>query len=242
MNDAALERIPAEYRDAVRGLAAVLRELGGGNLLSLVAFGGWLDGDPFYAGTPARTVAVLERIDLDLLDRLARCGERLGRQRLAAPLIMTVPYIQASRDAFPLELLEIREQHTAVVGEDPFVGLELARRDLRLQCERELKGELIQLRQGLLAAAGRYALLHTLCQASAARVLRVLRGVLVLAGMHPLPRHSRELVERAEQVSGCRLATLARYVAVADDLGLEGFKAYYGELAELAAHVDRLAT
>ncbi len=232
--------VAPEHREALSRLADALRESAGGELLSLIAFGGRVVGDPFYREGPVRSVAVFANVELDALARLAAGGDRLGRRNLSAPLIMTPAYIAASRDAFPLELIEISQTRRVFTGFDAFAELSFERRDVRLQSERELKGELIQLRQGLLASGGRPAPLHEVCLASAERVLRVARGLVWLSGASA-PPHARELVAACAAATGRRLDSLARLSGVADDLGLPGFKSYYGEIAELAAHVDVLS-
>lgn len=232
--------MPARFRDGFSRLAASLQELGGTNLLGLIAFGGALSEDPFFAQEPAQSVAVFEHDDLDVLVRLARHGAQLGRYRISAPLAMTPAYIHASLDSFPLELLEIQQQHVRVLGQDYFDDLPFDRRHVRLQCERELKRELIQLRRGLLAAGGRHALLYDVCQECAARTLRILRGVLFLKGSGA-PRSVCELVETAAAAAELKLDGLLRLVRVGDDTGLDGFKGLYHELAALAERIDGLA-
>ena len=231
--------LPRNTRAAFRELGALLARLAGDGLLELSAFGGWLVDDPLHRGTPARSVAVLRRFDLRLLDQLAREGVRLGKLGLRAPLVMTPQYLTASCDTFPLELLEIRHQHVLLHGEDHFAGLEFRPADLRLQCERELKSALLHLRQGLLAAAGKYEHLGELCRHGAERATRVLRGVLHLAG-RALPALAAELVAQSAGVMGLKLDGLAAVVGGARHVDFPAFERFYGDLAALAEYVDQL--
>jgi len=235
-----LDALPGEYREVFRQFAEILLELAGSELLGLSAFGGWLVGDPLFRGTPARSVAVLRSVDLRLLDRLASSGAHFGRKNLNAPLIMTPEYIRRSADAFPLELLEIQQLQAPVLGADHFADLNFTPRDVRLQCEREFKGELIQLRQGLLAAAGKHRLLSELCRACAMRLARLLRGVLYLAEVRPAPNLTARIVEQAADVSGCRLPTLAGVVAEPAQLDFAEFERFYHEVDALAGYVDAM--
>ncbi len=231
--------LPPEVQPAFAELVSLLRELAGDRLLSLTAFGGWLAGDPAYDGTPARSVVVLKDIDLGMLDRLARRGPGFGRRGLGAPLLMTPPYIAVSRDVFPLELLEIQQARVVIWGTDEFGGLTFAAADVRLQCERELKSTLIQLRQGLLAAAGRHKRLGEVCRAETTRVLRVLRGLLHLRDVPP-PAMADELIAAAARHMGVSLDAFGQVVAqrAAVDFGL--FERLYRELAALSERVDGL--
>ena len=233
-----LDVLPQPYRDGFGQLARTLRELANDDLIALSAFGGWLVGDPFFTETPARSVAVLRRIDVKMLDRLASAGARLGHLNLRAPLIMTPEYITSSCDVFPLELLEIQQLHALVCGAEHFADLTFDRNDMRLQCERELKSELIQLRQGLLAAAGRHKLLAAVCLASAERTVRILRGVLHMAEPAETVKLAHELVKRVAAILGEPLATLQRLVSGGQEVGMVEFEGYYGELAALAARAD----
>ena len=234
-----IKELPANTRAAFRELMPLLARLAGDGLLELSAFGGWLVDDPLYRGTPARSVAVLRRFDLHMLDQLAREGVRLGKLGLRAPLMMTPQYIAASCDTFPLELLEIRHQHVLLCGEDHFAGLQFRHADVRLQCERELKSELLHLRQGLLAAAGKYKHLGELCRHEAERATRVLRGVLYLAGRE-LPPLSADLAGQSANVTGLKLAGLAGVVADARHVDFAAFERFYADLASLAEYVDKL--
>lgn len=231
--------VPAEARAAFQHFAQMLREVSGEKLLSLGAFGGWLVGDPLYRGTPARSVVVLRDFDLRLLARLAEHGVRMGQRGLQAPLIMTPDYIAASCDTFPLELLEIQQLHAVLVGEDHFAGLRFDSVNVRLQCEREVKSGLIHLRQGLLSSAGKYKHLDELCRREAERAVRVLRGVLYLAGA-AMPRLSSEIATAAAATAGLQLAALGRVLAGERISDLDGFEGLYGELAALADYVDSL--
>jgi hypothetical protein len=237
INTAAL---PALYCEPFEQFVQKLRELAGDNLIGLSAFGGWLVNDPFFADTPARSVAVLQSIDLRMLDQFASSGAKFGKRNLSAPLMMTPDYIKASCDVFPLELLEIQQLHTLVLGEDQFADLTFERRDVRLQCEREFKGELVQLRQGLLAAAGKHRMLNELCRACAARIVRMLRGVLHLGGVDRAPKLSTEIVQRAAEVTEKPLSTLARVIGGGGEISFDEFERFYSEVDELTTYVDKL--
>jgi hypothetical protein len=233
-------RLPESYRSGFTRLAETLRAAAGENLLGLAAFGGWLENDPLFNGTPGRSVALLREIDLAMLDRLAGDALKFGRANLSAPLMITPGYIESSCDVFPLEFLEIRQTRAVVYGADGFADVKFDKANVRLQCERELKGELVHLRQGLLAAAGKHARLNEVCRHVATRIVRYLRGVLLLCDVAAPPRISREIVERAGQAMGVKLYTLAGAVSSAAPVDFAAFQRFYGEIDALAQAVDKL--
>ena len=233
-----LGHVPESRRPALRELVDTLERVGHDSVLGVCAFGGWLAEDPFFAGA-ARSVVVLRRLDVGLVERLAVEGPRLGELSLAAPLLMTPEYVRDSCDVFPLELLEIQQQHVLLAGQDYFAALTFDPRHVRLACEREFKSELIELRQGLLATAGRFTLLHQLCLDCLERSARIMRGLLHLDG-EPAPQRLSRTIERVAERTGVTLGMHARLATVHDDLGLEGFRRFYSELEALAAHADAL--
>lgn len=231
--------LPMKVQGPFQEFTQRLSEVAGEKLLGFSAFGGWLAGDPLYADAPARSVVVLLDFDLRLLARLAEHGVRMGQLGLQAPLIMTPAYIAASGDVFPLELLEIQQLHIVLAGADHFASLQFDRQDLRLQCERDLKSELIHLHQGLLSSAGRYRQLGDLCRREAERAVRVLRGVLYLAGA-AIPRLSDEIAASAATTTHLPLVALRGVLTGTRIADLNGFTAFYNELSAVADYVDRL--
>jgi len=224
---------------AMRDYAALVERLAGAKLIGLTVFGAVLDADFNVAGGPADSVMVLEAMDLDLLRRLAEHGPKLGSRGIAAPLVMTPEYIARSLDTFPLELLEITQHRTTVLGRDCFEELEFDARHVRLQCERELKRVLIRLRQGLLAAAGREAVLGELREDVGRHLLRTLRGLLWLKGVRDFVP-AGQVIGEAEKITGMTLGGVRKAVLFRGEHDWAEFTALYAEVEKLAGLADAL--
>jgi len=224
--------LPEACRAPVEELVRILTELGGSNLLAVtvIAPGTW----------PLRSVAVFNDVDLNVLNALRHHGAKLGRRRLQAPLIMTPTYIDRSRDAFPLELLEIQTRGVCVLGEDHFAALTFDRRDVRLECEREFKRELITLRQGLLSAGDRSDLFGPLCEAALRQTAVILAGMLWLKN-EPVPESPEGVVASASRVLGLPLGGLRAVAAPGADRNFMSFRAVYDDVHALSLQVDALA-
>jgi len=128
-----LDRVAEARRQALREYCDLVRQLGGVNAQSLTLFGAVAAGSFDAARHTVRNVLVTGAIDLEFLRRLSEHGAKLGKQRIAAPLIMTPTYIAGSLDTFPLELMEIHQNHVTVFGDDPFTNLTFADGHVRLQ-------------------------------------------------------------------------------------------------------------
>ncbi|MCG3127505.1 MAG: hypothetical protein CHACPFDD_02365 [Phycisphaerae bacterium] len=233
------ERPPlsAELRDALGRYVDMLRRLAGPNLLGVTVYGAALDTgfDPRRQAAP--NAVVLERVDLDLLRRVAEHGVHLARGGIQAPLIMTPAYIDSSRDTFPLELIEIADRRVTVVGEDYFAKLSFEANHVRLQCEHELKALLIRLRHGLLAAAGRTAPIPALLADACDDLLRVLRGMLWLKGQH-VTSSARDLLAGVEHHTTLRLSGARAVLDGAAPREWGAFDRFYQDVEALGKAVN----
>ncbi len=232
-----LDRVPEFLRGPVREYAALIASLGGENVVSLTLFGAVVAGSFDPQRHTVRNVLVLKHVDLDMLRALAGHGSKLGKNHIAAPLVMTPEYIRDSRDAFPLEFLEIQQQHATLFGPDAFAGLTFDERDVRLQSERELKVILIGLRQGLLASMAKERALGELGIEAAAALLRTLRGMLWLKGKKEAMA-ADDVVQAIEALTARRLDGLRTTLDPTAQRGWPEFELLYRDVAELGALVD----
>ncbi len=234
-----LDRIPLPYRDTVLEYANLLREISAADADALVLFGAVAAGSFDPNRSLIRSVLLLKKVDLGVLRRLAEHGAKLGKQRIAAPLIMTPAYIEASLDTFPLELLEIQQKHLTLFGTDHFDGLEFEASHVRLQCERELKVLLISLRQGLLAAAGRDKVLAELETTVGESLIRTLRGLLWLKGQKEA-KPALEVIAGMEKLTDRKLSGVRAALDTGAAHGWAQFESLYGEVEALGEMADAL--
>jgi hypothetical protein len=233
----AVERLAPPVRTAASEYLDLWQSVGGDSLQALLFFGRvvtpWFDKRTHLADN----VAVLSEVDLDVLRRLAPAGRKFGKRGIAAPIIMTPQYIRESLDTFPLEMLEIRQQHVLLAGQDFFGELEFEPEHVRLQCERDLKSLLIGMHQGLLAAAGREKDLHSMEVSAVENLLRTLRGLLWLKG-HTEPDSPETLVAGVEQMLDRKLNAVRAIVQGTGDKSWGQFVALYQDLESLGRKAD----
>lgn len=131
------------------------------------------------------SVVVLHNMDLKFISFLAPLGQKYGKKKIAAPLVMTPEYIKDSLDAFPIEFLDFKLIHKTIHGSDIFKDIEIARPHLGLQCEREIKTKLIGLRQGYISSLGRKEHLTGVLIRSFTGSMALLRAIILLLGKEP---------------------------------------------------------
>jgi len=124
------------------------------------------------------------------ISRIAGVQKRVGawrRKGIAVPFFLTPEHIQTSLDSYPVEFLNMQKAYRVVYGEDVLKSLDIRKTDIRLQCERELKGKLIQLRTGYIFTEGKRQQLYTLISQSLTSFIAIFKALLHLQGMEVPP-------------------------------------------------------
>jgi hypothetical protein len=232
-----LDRIIENLRTPVRNYAEFLHEIAGENAKGLTLFGSIAAGSFDVKRHAVRNVLVFDKVDLSVLRRMAAHGIKLGKTHIAAPLIMTPDYIKSSLDTFPLEFIEIKQQHITLFGEDYFDSLEFNSAHIRLQCERDLKSILIGLRQGVLAATGREKFLDALQADASEGLMRTLRGMLWLKDQRDAKPAADVLVE-IEKLAESKLPGLRAALNPDTPHNWSAFEQLYCDVEGLGKIVD----
>lgn len=232
-----LDRLPPALRSPAVTYADMVRQVTNGKAIGLAFYGLCVGGRFNPAVQPARNVLVVEKIELPSLRKLSQQGVKLARTGIAAPIVMTPKYITASLDTFPLELLEIQQQHVQIFGDEYFADLPLKDEHVRMQCERELKTALVGMRQGLLRTAGRDRALHDVVVDATEGLLRVLRGILWLRDQRE-PSPSDALVGEVEKTLERKLPGICAGLDANTRHGWESFEALYADVNTLGELID----
>ncbi len=158
----------------------------------------------FDPGRSEINVLVVSRtLTADALDALAHALPDGKQTPRFAPLFMTQGQIEKSLDSFPIEWIEIQEQHLLIEGHDALGNLQVPRTYLRLQCEHELRAKLILLRQSYVLSQARPDRLETVLRSSASGFAALFRTLLRLDGESP-PADTAQVIERVADVHGLK--------------------------------------
>jgi hypothetical protein len=237
MNLTGLDMLPRPVRDAVEGFARWLHEQTGANMRGLALFGRVCAADFRPQRDLIDSVLVLSNVDLALLRKLAPEGSRFARQRIASPLIMTPQFIQASLDSYPLELLEIQQQHVTLFGDVGLASVVLKADDVRLQCERELKSIAIGMRQGLLRSSSDEQEFLPLVDRTMAGLLRTIRGLYWLK-VAQQPQPWSVMMTEIERLAGKPLPGVRRALADSAAYDWQQFEDLYHDVETLGHFAD----
>lgn len=196
-----LDAAPVQIRESIKVFAEKLITALADNLQSITVIGSSLTED-FKAGqSDINTVLVLGKQTLSSLNSIAALARPLRKKHISPPLLMTSSYIERSRDVFGIEFLDFQLTHQTIFGDDPLISLRFDKKDVRLQCERELKAMLIRLRQGYIAAAAHRKLVRDILISTAKGLLPLLRAMLWLKDIDRPTRAEPTFSKAAEEFS-----------------------------------------
>jgi predicted nucleotidyltransferase len=161
-----------------------LKEIYGEGLISVILYGSAASGEFVYRHSNLNLLVVLKNADLENLKKASGVINK-WKFRDIHPLFFTKEYIMSSNDVFPIEFLDMKENYTVLTGEDILKDAVVNTKNLRFQCEQELKVKLINLRQLYLRRNKYGPGLSNLLFKSFTSILHILRNVLRLKGKQP---------------------------------------------------------
>ncbi|MFZ2145854.1 MAG: hypothetical protein WAV28_01440 [Sedimentisphaerales bacterium] len=240
------DTLPEQIRDSMKDFADKLTVELGENLQSITVVGSSLTADYRPGQSDINTVIVLSKQSMGLLKSIAHLAKPMRKKRISPPLLMTASYIERSLDVFGIELLEFQLAHQTILGDDPFAALSINKKDVRLQCERELKAMLIRLRQGFIAAAANKKLVRDILISTTKGLLPLLRAMLWLKGIERTAL-TEPTIKKASSELSIDMASLKTTIqwrhqkTRLSEIEMESaFESIYATVEKLALIVDRL--
>ena len=180
MEDLKLSNVPLQAQKVIEPFFLDILSHNKEDIVSLYIIGSAVTKDFHPKYSDINTLIVVKETKVPFFDFIATLGKRYGKKRIRAPLIMTKDYINRSLEVFPLEFLEMKLIHQLVYGDDVLKDIKIERTDIRLQCERELKGKLQHLCQGYIKVMGSKTKLTDLFVGSLSGYFPIFRGILFL--------------------------------------------------------------
>ncbi len=116
-------------------------------------------------------------------------------KKIAAPLFLTREHIETSLDVFPMEFLDMKENHILLYGTDILSELEIKEEHIRLFCEQQIKGKLIRIRQAYLEIGLKKKGLEALLKESLNSLIPIFRNLIRLKGKTP-PIEKAEIIKQ----------------------------------------------
>lgn len=235
-----------EILAAVRGYLAPIRHALGAEFLAAYVTGSALTRGFDVKHSRINLLVVARALDTPALDALRAAIPVTRKAPHFDPLFLTRRQIEKSLDVFPIEWLDATERHLRIEGEDLFSAVEVPQTYLRLQCEHELRGKHIQLRQTYLMSAHDANELGRTLRDTASGFATLFRTLLRLRGESP-PAETGHAIGRVAELYGLDPQHLLgqhlvrysgrRYKAAEMQLL---YRRFLGEVDQLVVAIDQL--
>ncbi len=189
-----MAKIPKDPSKILQPFAQDCKEIFGDDLISVILYGSAARGDYIYKKSDINFLIVLTEEGIQNLDKAHPLVKKWTKSRVSTPLLLTKEYINSALDTFPIEFLSMKKHYRLVFGEDVLENLEFKKADLRLQCERELRGKLVHLRENYLASQGKPSILKQLLQNSLPTFVSIFLALLEIKDK-TIPESKTEIVQ-----------------------------------------------
>lgn len=177
--------LPQGVKKNIDEFVASLRKLYSDDLVCVILYGSAASGELTESHSNINLLVVLKKTDLPALEISRRLVNRPSNRRIE-PLFLSREYMLGSSDVFPMEFLDMKDSHVCLYGPDVLNEAQIDPRNLRFQCEQELKSKLILVRQQYLRVNpnDKRALANLLFR-NLTSVAHILRNLLRLEGKTP---------------------------------------------------------
>ncbi|MFA6320591.1 MAG: hypothetical protein WCY36_01900 [Candidatus Omnitrophota bacterium] len=173
--------LPVKLQKVIRSFIEDLSSLYKEDLVSVILYGSAASGE--YVGVYSNVNIAVFLKDAQLKN-IAKSSRLMRKYCTISPTFFTEKFIRSSADVFPIEFLDMKENHLVLYGPDLFKDLEIDIRNLRFQCEQELKAKIINMKKSYIETGAASSLRNILFKFFGS-ALHILRNVVRLKGRTP---------------------------------------------------------
>jgi len=241
-----MTKVPGNPEEIFQAVVKDYQTIFGSDLLSIILYGSGARGEYIPQKSDINFLVLLSENGIDNLSKAFEVVSRWHKSRVNTPLFLTNNYIQASLDVFPIEFLNLKSYYKVICGEDVLQDLVIEKKFLRLQCEREIKGKLLQLRQQFLETRGSKREIENLLARSAPPFYSIFRALLFLQDK-AIPSGSKELLSFVAQETGLNSNLLLDILKIKEGSkklttaeAVSFMEAYIEQIKKLSAVIDEM--
>ena len=175
--------LPEKLKDTLNEFIIRLKNTYGEELISIVLYGSGASGEFTTRYSNVNLLVILKDTSLDNLNKISTLITR-HKFQMIKPLFFSEGYIKRSIDVFPIEFLDMKENHIVLHGKDVLSSLAIDIKNLRFQCEQELKAKLVNIKDAYLRIRNKQELKRLLFS-SFTSIIHILRNLVRLKGNSP---------------------------------------------------------
>jgi hypothetical protein len=171
-----------------------MRSAAGNNLRSIILYGSAATGEFHPDFSNVNLLCILTETSFAALSAIAPIVKWWGDKKHHPPLVLTGDELDRSTDVFSIELLDMKQRHRVLFGDDLLSGLQIPLHLHRAQLEYELREKTILLRQEMMRFLDRPRDLWNLLLQSLSAFTTLFGHTLIAMGIES-PTAKREAVQ-----------------------------------------------
>ncbi len=187
-----MSKIPKTPDEIFQEFTNDFKNIFGDDLISIILFGSAARGEYIHKRSDINFLITLSDSGMQRLKQAFSLIPKWRKKKVNTPLFLTTQYIQTALDSYPIEFLTMKQHYRVVHGEDVLSGIEIQPEHLRLQCERELRGKLIHLREEYLNTGGKSKRIKHLVRFSLPAFVSIFSALLYLKNTD-VPNFKKEI-------------------------------------------------
>ena len=200
MAERLIEGLPDDTQKLLQTYVKEVTGTFGEQMEGLLLYGSAVRGEFIPGRSNLNILLLVSSYDSAVLKQYSALHRRWSKEQIMAPLFLTEEELHMSAAVFPLEFLEIQEQHRVLGGRDPFIGFHVKTDRLRDAVVQGFASHLLRLRQRYVEGGGGAEATTILLLLSITSMLPLLRGVQRLLGRPPLSHSDAAISDVAEQL------------------------------------------
>jgi hypothetical protein len=195
-----IEGLPDEIQKLLRTYVKDVKGVFGEQLEGMLLYGSAVRGEFLPGRSNLNILLLVSSYDSAVLKKYGALHRHWSKEQIVVPLFLTEEELHTSAAVFPLEFLEIQEQHRVLGGRDPFIGFHVKTDRLRETVVQGVTSHLLRLRQRYVEGGGSDDATTILLPLSITSIVPLLRGVQRLLGRPVLSHSDAVIKDVAEQL------------------------------------------
>jgi predicted nucleotidyltransferase len=246
MENLKLDNIRQDVRKTIEPYLRKLLSIHGENIVSILLYGSATGGFYVPKQSDINLMVILKELAFkELKSSLSLINQGIPK-KITAPLFLSLKHVETSKDVFPVEFIEIKENHILLYGKDIFGDIQIDQSHIRLFCEREIKGKLIRIREAYLEVGLKKKGIEALMKESLYSLIPTFRALIRIKNQTPEVDKEKILDSMGSLYDLDKNVLIAILRDKTNDEKIAGqdieifFEKYLKELKKLAIAVDSL--
>ena len=195
-----IEGLPDDTQKLLQTYVKEVKGRFGEQLEGMLLYGSAVRGEFLPGRSNLNILLLVSSYDSAVLKQYSALHRHWSKEQIVVPLFLTEEELHTSAAVFPLEFLEIQEQHRVLGGHDPFIGFHVKTDRLRDAVVQGVTSHLLRLRQRYVEGGGSDDATTILLPLSITSIVPLLRGMQRLIGRPVLSHSDAVIKDVAEQL------------------------------------------